>query len=62
MALAGNVALEDMGFKTIGFAGGRADDWEAEAVNWGSEKKFLGDERHDEKGGWPSPWPRYKWG
>ncbi|WP_305891740.1 catalase/peroxidase HPI [Methylomonas rivi] len=50
MVLAGNVSLEEMGFKTIGFAGGRADDWEAEIVNWGAEKKFLADERHDAKG------------
>jgi catalase-peroxidase len=50
MVLAGNVSLEEMGFKTIGFAGGRADDWEAEMVNWGMEKKFLADERHDGQG------------
>jgi catalase-peroxidase len=50
MVLAGNVSLEEMGFKTIGFAGGRADDWEVEIVNWGSEKKFLADQRHDDKG------------
>ena len=50
MVMAGNVALEEMGFKTIGFAGGRSDDWEAEIVNWGPEKQFLADERHDDKG------------
>jgi len=43
MILAGNVALDSMGFKTFGFAGGRADTWEAqEDVYWGSENKWLG--------------------
>lgn len=47
MILAGNVALESMGFKTLGFGGGRADHWEAdEDVYWGSEKTWLGDERY----------------
>jgi len=40
------VALESMGFKTFGFAGGRADDWEADLVYWGPEGKFLADERY----------------
>lgn len=46
MVLTGNVALESMGFKTYGFAGGRADDWEADLVYWGPEKKFLEDQRY----------------
>ena len=46
IVLAGNVALEDMGFKTFGFAGGRTDDWEPELVYWGPEQKMLGDQRY----------------
>jgi len=46
MILTGNVALESMGFKTFGFAGGRQDDWEADLVYWGPEKKWLDDKRY----------------
>ncbi len=46
MVLAGNVSLESMGFKTYGFAGGRADEWEADTTYWGPEGKFLADQRH----------------
>ncbi len=47
MILAGNVALETMGFKTFGFGGGRADVWEPdEAVYWGAEKEWLADNRY----------------
>ncbi len=48
--LSGNVALESMGFKTLGFAGGRSDDWEPDLVYWGPETAFLKDKRRDKKG------------
>ena len=50
MVLAGNVALESMGFKTFGFAGGRSDDWEPDLVYWGPEKKWLANERRSSDG------------
>jgi len=47
MILTGNIALESMGFKTFGFAGGRADVWEpGEDIDWGAESTWLGDERY----------------
>lgn len=46
MVLGGNVALENMGFKTFGFAGGREDDWEPDLVYWGPESVMLADERY----------------
>ena len=46
MVLVGNVALDSMGFKTFGFAGGRADVWEPEELFWGPEGTWLGDERY----------------
>jgi catalase-peroxidase len=46
MIFAGNCALESMGFKTFGFAGGRADVWEPDETYWGSERTWLGDERY----------------
>lgn len=56
MVLAGNVALEEMGFKTFGYAGGRVDDWEAEMVDWGPEKKMLAHQRQDAKGALKKPY------
>lgn len=50
MVLAGNVALENMGFETYGFAGGRADDWEPDLVYWGPEVEMLASDRHSKKG------------
>ncbi len=50
MVLAGNVALENMGFKTYGFAGGRADDWEPDLVYWGPELEMLASDRQQKDG------------
>ena len=46
MILAGNVAMEEAGFETLGFAGGRVDDWEPDLVYWGPENQFLADQRY----------------
>ncbi|MDX2082649.1 MAG: catalase/peroxidase HPI [Rickettsiales bacterium] len=50
MVLSGNVALESMGFKTFGFAGGRVDDFEPDLVYWGPENKFMASDRFDKDG------------
>jgi catalase-peroxidase len=50
MILTGNVALENMGFQTYGFAGGRADDWEPDIVYWGPEVEMLASNREDADG------------
>ena len=50
MVLAGNVALENMGFETYGFAGGRHDDWEPDTVYWGPELEMLASDRFEKDG------------
>ena len=55
MILTGNVAMENMGFKTFGFAGGREDDWEADLVYWGPETEFLDDKRRSKDGSIKKP-------
>lgn len=50
MVLAGNVALENMGFETYGFAGGRTDDWEPDLVYWGPEVEMLASDRREQDG------------
>lgn len=50
LVLAGNVSLENMGFKTYGFAGGRTDDWEPDVVYWGPEAEMLGSNRREKNG------------
>ena len=56
MILAGTVAIDSMGLKTIGFAGGRQDAWTAQYVNWGNEKKWLASERHNAQGQLKQPY------
>ena len=55
IVLAGNVALENMGFKTFGFAAGRDDDWEPDMVYWGPEVEMLASDRRDSKGKLKNP-------
>ena len=55
MILAGNVSLESMGFETLGFAGGRTDDWEPDLVYWGPETRMLGNDKRYKDGKLENP-------
>ena len=62
MILAGNVALDSMGFKTFGFAGGREDVWEPEEIYWGPEAEWMGTSATAATVSSRTPWAPFRWG